>query len=87
MQHKYIRHSTIGFILWPMRLGDESEGNLWHLHAAEQSRRICGGKIVSAGFCEFMDGKAFCFGESESLGMRSLPEDTKLLNEQLGTGE
>jgi hypothetical protein len=36
---------------------------------------------VSAGF---VDSKLNCFGESESLKLKSSPEDTELLKKQLG---
>ena len=37
--------------------------------------------IVSAGFVDIVDGKAHCFGMSESLDMDSRPElDSKLVN-------
>lgn len=85
MELKYVRHSTIGFILWPLRFGSEVSGNLFHSHVGAAARASCGGKIVSAGFCRLDTavGKAECFGHSESLGMSSLPEDSDLLTAQL----
>ena len=41
-KHKYVRHSTAGFILWPMNY------DLHHLHVGRTLARL-GGEIVSAG--------------------------------------
>lgn len=85
MELKYVRHSTIGFIIWPFRVGSEVSGNLFHSGVGAAARQNCGGKIVSAGFCRLDTtiGKADCFGHSESLQMSSLPEDSDLLTRQL----
>lgn len=77
MQHKYIRHDSIGFILWPRT--DE----LFHSDVAHSTIRSAGGRVISAGFCSIVDG-ARCFGRSGSLDMDSLPEDSAALAAQLG---
>lgn len=38
---------------------------------------------ISAGFISFNDNQCTCYGESFSLKLKSLPEDTKLANRQL----
>jgi len=43
------------------------------------------GTVLSAGFMQISNGKAHCFGESESIGIESRgSEDSKLANEMLG---
>lgn len=86
MIHKYIRHHRLGFILWPKL---EDEHDFWHSHMATA---VCGGRlarteIVSAGFVEFKDGAARCYGHSESLRVRSSETDTADLNKQLGINQ
>jgi hypothetical protein len=54
---KYVRHSEIGFILWP-RTDD-----LWHAHIGQLLSKQCQGTIVSAGFAKLAGGKAKCWGE------------------------
>lgn len=73
MEHKYIRFKNIGFIIWPRTDG------LWHNHVAKCVRDI----PVSAGFAVFFGDEVKCYGMSESMGMSSLPEDSKLLRAQL----
>jgi hypothetical protein len=75
MDLKYVRHNTVGFILWP-RTDD-----LWHMHVASALPR---GSIMSAGFASVAGGKVKCGGRSESLGIGSLPEDGAALAKQLG---
>lgn len=77
-RHKYVRHSIIGFILWPY------SDDLYHSHIGELSVGMGRGHIVSAGFAVIYDGKVTCSGKSESLRIESLPEDSKLLAKQLG---
>lgn len=78
MQLKYVRHSTLGFVVWP------KTDALWHLHVGEMLDRRCKGFIVSAGFAEVVGGEVRCFGESESLGIPSQPGDGDALAAQLG---
>jgi hypothetical protein len=75
MELKYVRHSRIGFILWP-RTDD-----LWHSHIGNALPR---GGIESAGFASVKGGKVQCWGKSESLGIPSAPDDSKALAQQLG---
>ena len=77
MKHKYVRHSTLGFVLWPMT--DE----IWHQHVGRLLAREAGA-ILSAGFAEMYDGSVSCYGKSESLGISSDPTDTDALAKQLG---
>jgi len=77
IEHKYVRHSALGFILWP------TSDQLWHLHVGRSLYRV-EGTIVSAGFCHVIDGRAVCWGLSESLGVCSQPSDSEALTLQLG---
>jgi hypothetical protein len=77
MELKYVRHSQVGFILWP-RTDD-----LWHAHIGGLLQQRCGGEIVSAGFARLAGGKAKCWGKSESLGIASKPDDSAALAAQL----
>jgi len=79
MIHKYIRHSTVGFILWPAR-------DPWHSDLADAVVRSAGGRIVSAGFCTVGVTRAFCYGRSESLNLNAAPDDSQALTDQLGLG-
>lgn len=76
MKHKYIRHSEVGFILWP------AGRNLHHDHIALSVQGY--GRIVSAGFANIIDGGVFCFGRSDTMNISSLEEDSQLLADQLG---
>lgn len=75
---KYVRHNIAGFILWP----DATE--LYHAHVGAEAIRRCGGHVISAGFVQLRYDMVICGGKSESLGIASLPEDTRVLSEQLG---
>jgi len=77
MTMKYVHHSSVGFILWPRT------DLLFHSHVADAVRLRARGHIVSAGFATIEDGKVCCYGESESLGMSSLPTDSSDLAKQL----
>lgn len=78
MEMKYIRHSQIGFVLWP-RTDD-----LWHSHVAAAIPLKHGKKITSAGFCAVHEGTVTCWGRSESLDIDSHPDDAEMLARQLG---
>lgn len=80
MELKYVRHETVGFILWPR------SDDLWHSHIGSLARQKAGGKIVSAGFASVDGGAVECWGMSESLGISSVPGDSEALAEQLGLG-
>ena len=75
---KYVRHER-GFALIP-DMGDSPA----HIELAELIVGNVGGKMLSAGFVKFKDGKPECFGRSQSMGMGSVVEDSDLLAEQLG---
>jgi hypothetical protein len=78
MEMKYIRHSKIGFILWP-RTDD-----LWHSHVAASIRHPKTGAVISAGFCKVREGAVACWGRSESLNIDSRTDDAEMLARQLG---
>jgi hypothetical protein len=78
MEMKYIRHSKIGFILWP-RTDD-----LCHSHVAASIRHPKTGAVISAGFCKVHEGAVACWGRSESLNIDSRQDDAEILGQQLG---
>lgn len=76
---KYIRHATLGFILWP------NSDDLWHATVAACVQRNVPGAIISAGFASVEGGEARCWGRSESLKLDSQPQlDSEALARQLG---
>jgi hypothetical protein len=77
MDLKYVRHETIGFVLWPR------SDDLWHSHIGRTLERVRG-KILSAGFACVEGGVVTCWGESESLNIKSTPQDCYALAKQLG---
>lgn len=100
MKHKYIRHSELGFVLWP------HSDDLYHRHVGDMVRQAmpaykaqladpAKGKagypaalnqIISAGFVKISRSPdtVVCYGESESLGIKSRPDDSAALAKQLG---
>ena len=70
---KYIRHKLDGFYMFPNRV---SHIDMMLVSCGPVSRT----DIISAGF--IVDGK--CLGRSVSLDIRSLPNDTADLREQMG---
>lgn len=79
VKHKYVRHSQAGFILWP------HSDDLFHKHIGDAIRRShLEGEILSAGFAFIGANTVVCNGESESLGIKSRPDDTAALAAQLG---
>jgi hypothetical protein len=79
--HKYVRHSTLGVILWP------ANDVLWHSHVGKLALETAGGgAIISAGFVQFFGDDGFeCYGRSESLRIDSMPlEDVAAIRAQLG---
>lgn len=75
MEHKYVRFGEYGFILWP-----KTELISHRQIAAQVEYR----GVISAGFVTFKNGIPSCYGESFSLGISSLPEDSEELKKQLG---
>lgn len=74
--YKYIRTAD-GFFIWP------ESSQLWHKHMADWIKARTNKSVISAGFV-YTDSDGFtCFGESESLGIRSAKEDSALLNKQI----
>jgi hypothetical protein len=68
-RHKYVRHSTLGVILWP------ANDVLWHSHVGRLAlENAGGGAIISAGFVNFYGADGLeCYGKSDSLRIGSLP--------------
>lgn len=79
MEHKYIRHSTAGFFVWPVTASE-----VHHRHVAELAKRGEKGEILSAGFVRFEANGPRCYGKSESLSISSMAGDSAALAEQLG---
>lgn len=78
MKHKYIRHSELGFVTWP------DTDLVWHKDVANLIQKHMQGTIVSAGFFDIFNGEVRCYGQSGSLNIDSLPEDSQALANQLG---
>lgn len=78
MKHKYIRHSELGIMLFPM------SHDLYHSHIGRTMERYLGHGLISAGFAELDNGTVICHGRSESLSLGSKPEDSEVLAKQLG---
>lgn len=68
-KHKYIR-KEYGFIIFPDTFNHNDFGNK--------------SNIMSAGFCwiDTKEQKCTCVGESISLGIKSLPEDSDKMTKQ-----
>ena len=75
---KYVRHSKLGFVLW------KRTDDIYHKHMGQMLIGLVGGRILSAGFASVAGSVALCWGMSESLGIRSRPDDSEALTEQLG---
>lgn len=60
----------MGFFIWP------NTDSIWHQHIGEL---LGNDGILSAGFVQFNRGMPKCFGESETICLGSLPEDSDLL--------
>jgi hypothetical protein len=56
--------------------------DVYHSHIGQVFDRS--GDVISAGFAEVSEGGCWCYGESESLRIKSAKEDTVLLAKQLG---
>lgn len=70
---KYVR-TTQGFTVFPCLAATH-----------KQLADAIGWPKISAGFVDWdFDGRPICMGESETLGMKSLPEDTELLRAEWG---
>ncbi len=78
VKHKYVRHSELGFILWPY------SDDLYHSHVGELMDTWLRGHIVSAGFAYIGPDSIVCNGESESLSIKSRADDSAALSKQLG---
>lgn len=78
MQHKYVRHETVGFVLLPQ------QDDVWHAHIGDELLRRARGGLISAGFCSVQGGAVRCWGRSESLGLGGAPDDEQALAKQLG---
>lgn len=75
---KYVRMQWAGFIVWDVM------APLSHAQVA-RALDLPGDGVISAGFVERTSGGEFvCRGESASLGLKALADDTWLLRAQLG---
>ena len=85
MKQKYIRHSTLGFILWNGNLNNISHKEMASL-AVQMGRKFSDkSEIISAGFVMFYgEGEVMTFGFSDSLNLGPLPDDANELSKQLG---
>jgi hypothetical protein len=77
---KYIRHDKLGFIMW-QSIGGEPR----HSDVATFMVNSYGGAILSAGFVMDMGDGPRCFGDSGSLNLGGLPDDTDALKQQLAS--
>lgn len=75
---KYVRHSALGFVLFP------DSPDLWHRHVGRWLQASLRGELVSAGFVLFSAGTVRCHGRSESLDLGCQPDDSAALAQQLG---
>ena len=81
MRQKYVRHSHLGFVIFP------DTALLHHIHVGELLLKQCRGTLLSAGFCFLGDREdVLCFGRSESLDLDSRRDDTEALKRQLFGG-
>ncbi|MES2910577.1 MAG: hypothetical protein V4718_04265 [Pseudomonadota bacterium] len=82
-QLKYVRHSTVGFIVWPARYP-----GLTHKEVSTsilRSKDAPFGNVISAGFVDWdFDGMPICGGRSESLNVDSRKDDTAALMAEWG---
>ncbi len=74
---KYVRHSTLGFVLWAR------SDALYHERMGMVLNRVPGA-IMSAGFATLAGGFVRCWGRSESLNIDSRADDSQALADQLG---
>lgn len=81
MELKYVRHSRVGFILWP------KTDALYHAHVGKLLSAGTRGEVLSAGFARVGGGLVSCYGMSESLGIRSAKGDSQALALQLDLPE
>jgi hypothetical protein len=56
---------------------------LIHSEVGRLGMRQTAERIISAGFAEFSEGTVRCYGESISLRIKSRPDDTQALADQL----
>lgn len=80
---KYVRHSTVGFMTWPVRhpgLSHKEVAQIMsHGHVGRQ------GVILSAGFVALDEtGLPLCMGRSETLDLDSMESDTDALRAEWG---
>ena len=80
MRLKYVR-TNVTFYLWSDMTG------VYHKHVG-QLAETRGESILSAGFAVWtIDNHFTCYGESESLGIKSRPEDSEHLSRWLHAQE
>lgn len=78
MLHKYIRYPW-GFVLWP------AWGRIHFL--VNEALATPAAPPISAGFAALVGDKFICQGDSATLALSSLPEDSILLTEQFRLGD
>lgn len=78
MYTKYVRHSTLGFVLFA------DNPHVHHVHVGRWLEGTVGGSVTSAGFVAMVSGRPLCYGDSTSLGLMALDGDSEALARQLG---
>ncbi|MCY1171544.1 hypothetical protein D9M73_116580 [compost metagenome] len=79
---KYVRHSAIGFVVWPARYPGLTHREVGR--AISQGSDVPRGTILSAGFVNWTGGAPFCHGRSESMNIDSIASDTEALRAEWG---
>ena len=82
MKHKYVRHETLGVVIFP------ADTDLSHRligRAMDYAEHEFGGKgkVISAGFVWIGRESVHVEGRSESLNMDRLPDDADVIKKQL----
>lgn len=80
MKHKYVRHSTLGVVLFPANT-EVSHKDIAYILCR---RSPLGGEIISAAFVCVERDRVVLEGKSESLGIGQAPDDAAVIRFQLG---
>lgn len=75
---KYVQHQAFGFVLFSSLTGPT------HKEMAAALSTLRPGRVLSAGFVIWANGRPHCGGVSESLGVESQPGDSVALAAQMG---
>lgn len=83
MKHKYVRHSTLGVVIFPAdtELSHKMIARAMSFAAAEEG---ADGKVLSAGFVVIGANGVSVDGRSESLNLGRQPDDAAVIVKQLG---